>query len=145
MARSTAWLFFVNGCQNFRKLKEVGKWQHDFLRLVKFSTHEAIIFLRSWNFLIALVLEIWEFLLIHLSSYVNSFFWKISLYLINITRIITGFANNLTKVRKTKIKVVLNCWDKSSYEKNYWILPNTFVNFMNSVSLSSRFEGHFKF
>ena len=70
MTRSTGWLF-CQRASKFSKIKKVGKWQHEFLHLVKISTHETIIFFRSWNFPIAFLiagLQIWEFLLILLSS-----------------------------------------------------------------------------
>ena len=37
---------------------------------------------------------------------------------------------------------LLNFYEKLT--KNYWILPNTFVNFQINVTLSPRFEGHSK-
>ena len=43
MTRSTGWLF----CQRtskFSKIIKVGKWQHQFLHLVKISTHKTIFF-----------------------------------------------------------------------------------------------------
>ena len=68
------WLAFLS--TGVSKTKEVGKWKHEFLDLVKISTHETIIFFRSWNFPIAFLiagLQIWEFLLILLSSSIYLF------------------------------------------------------------------------
>ena len=75
MTWSTGWLF-CQRASKFSKIKKVGTWQHEFLHLVKISIHETIIFFRSSNFLIAFLiagLQIWEFLLIRLSSSIYLF------------------------------------------------------------------------
>ena len=40
---ATGWLFYQRASK-FSTTKEVRKWQHEFLHLVKISTHEIIFF-----------------------------------------------------------------------------------------------------